>query len=152
MAFSLRLILFLALNFGALALGGLFTGKGVVSDWYRQLNKAPWTPPGWVFGFAWTSIMVCFSFFMTQLTKEKSQFYPVVLLFIIQWLLNVSWNPLFFALHLTGWSMICIFSLLLSVCAFLFFTSRPIHVVLLLPYILWLIIACSLNAYIFLRN
>jgi tryptophan-rich sensory protein len=109
MAFSLRLILFLALNFGALALGGLFTGKGVVSDWYRQLNKAPWTPPGWVFGFAWTSIMVCFSFFMTQLTKEKSQFYPVVLLFIIQWLLNVSWNPLFFALHLTGWSMICIF-------------------------------------------
>ncbi len=152
MAFSLRLLLFLVLNFGALALGGLFTGKGVVSDWYRQLNKAPWTPPGWVFGFAWTSIMVCFSFLMAQLTKEKEQFYPIVFLYTIQWALNVSWNPLFFAWHLTGWAMICIFLLLLSVSAFLFFTSKPIQVVLLLPYVLWLCIACSLNAYILLRN
>ena len=54
-----RLFVFLLINFGALALGGLFTSDGVISDWYEQLNKAPWTPPGWVFGAAWTTIMVC---------------------------------------------------------------------------------------------
>jgi len=52
-----RLITFLLLNFGALAVGGFFTGKGVPSYWYSDLIKAPWTPPGWVFGFAWTTIM-----------------------------------------------------------------------------------------------
>ena len=47
----LKIIGFLFLNFGALALGGLFAGSGAGSNWYAELNKAPWTPPGWVFGF-----------------------------------------------------------------------------------------------------
>ena len=45
-----QLVIFALLNFGALAIGGLFTGGGVSSEWYASLNKAPWTPPGWVFG------------------------------------------------------------------------------------------------------
>ncbi|NBN98947.1 MAG: hypothetical protein EBV19_06865 [Flavobacteriia bacterium] len=44
------ILLFLFLNFGALAIGGSFTADGVASDWNQNLNKAPWTPPGWVFG------------------------------------------------------------------------------------------------------
>ena len=59
----LRTIIFLLINFAGLFIGGLFTGEGVPSDWYQNLNKAPWTPPGWVFGFAWTTIMICFSLF-----------------------------------------------------------------------------------------
>ena len=59
-----RLIIFFLLNFGALGIGGFFTGPGVSSEWYQNLNKAPWTPPGWVFGAAWTTIMICFSIYM----------------------------------------------------------------------------------------
>ena len=70
----LRVIIFLVLNFAALGLGGLFTSKGVPSDWYQHLNKAPWTPPGWAFGFAWTLIMICFSFYMVLIEKYH---YPV---------------------------------------------------------------------------
>lgn len=44
--------LFLLLNFAGLAIGGLFTGNAVSSEWYQNLAKAPWTPPGWVFGAA----------------------------------------------------------------------------------------------------
>ena len=40
----LRILLFLIINFGGLFIGGLFTGEGVPSDWYQNLNKAPWTP------------------------------------------------------------------------------------------------------------
>lgn len=76
-----RLILFLALNFGALALGGIFAGQGAVSDWYDGLQKAPWTPPGWVFGFAWTTIMICFSIFMSMAWEKINNKKKFVLLF-----------------------------------------------------------------------
>lgn len=91
-----KLIIFLALNFGALALGGLFTSQGVSSDWYLNLSKAPWTPPGWVFGFAWTSIMLCFSFYMAEAWTliENKKF--LITVYTLQWILNVGWNPAFF--------------------------------------------------------
>ena len=82
-----RAILFLILNFAALAIGGLFTGDGVPSEWYQELNKAPWTPPGWAFGAAWTLIMICFSFYMALLTKGIKR--EIVILFALQWILNI---------------------------------------------------------------
>ena len=61
------LILFLIINFGGLALGSWLMNNGPNSDWYLNLDKAPWTPPGWVFGAAWTTIMVCFSVYLVFL-------------------------------------------------------------------------------------
>ena len=39
------LILFLIINFGGLALGSWLMNNGPNSDWYLNLDKAPWTPP-----------------------------------------------------------------------------------------------------------
>ena len=64
---TLPLFAFLALNFGGLAIGARFTGPGVNSEWYQTLARAPWTPDGWVFGAAWTLIMVTFSIYMARL-------------------------------------------------------------------------------------
>ncbi|HRP59901.1 MAG TPA: tryptophan-rich sensory protein, partial [Vicingus sp.] len=91
-----KIIIFLLLNFAALGLGSLFTSGAVTGDWYQQLNKAPWTPPGWVFGAAWTSIMVCFAIYMAYAWQSSTNKNTLITLFIIQWILNVSWNPLFF--------------------------------------------------------
>ena len=44
--------------------------NGPQTDWYSNLNKAPWTPPGWVFGFAWTTIMLCFSIYLIALFQK----------------------------------------------------------------------------------
>lgn len=149
-----RLILFLFLNFGALALGGIFAGQGAVSDWYDALNKAPWTPPGWVFGFAWTTIMICYSIFMTlaweKLTKRKK----FILLFVIQWILNVGWNPSFFYMHEVLFGLIIISSLtfLIGYIFFSYQTSLKGLVYYLLPYLIWLCIATSLNGYILAMN
>ncbi len=79
-----RLIIFLFINFGALAIGSIFTGKGVPSDWYASLNKAPWTPPGWVFGAAWFSIMLCFTIYMAVAWKQVSNHKLLVVLFLLQ--------------------------------------------------------------------
>ena len=149
-----RLIIFLVLNFAALGIGGLFTSKGVSSDWYLNLNKAPWTPPGWVFGFAWTTIMVCFAFYMAYAWKLVPNRNLLIGLFIVQCILNVLWNPVFFKYHeiLIGLVIISALTLLVAYFLFGYFQELKLKAFWVLPYFLWLLIATSLNAYIFLKN
>tara|TARA_R110002072_G_scaffold232309_2_gene389727 strand:- start:27369 stop:27827 length:459 start_codon:yes stop_codon:yes gene_type:complete len=149
-----RLIVLLLINFGALALGGFFTGKGVPSEWYNGLIKAPWTPPGWIFGFAWTLIMVCFSIYMAYLWTAVVNKRILIGLFIFQWVLNVSWNPAFFYYHnvLFGFLLISALTILVGIFLFLYWSEAKYKTVLLLPYFIWLLIASSLNGYILLNN
>ena len=150
------LIAFFILNFSALAIGGLFTKDAVVSDWYLSANKAPWTPPGWFFGFAWTSIMICFSFFMANKYNQPNvNKKRLLVLFGIQWLLNILWNPIFFHYHYILLALIVI--MLLLACLLLFLVKEiklkaKSNILLLLPYAIWLFIATSLNAYFLLLN
>lgn len=149
-----RLLLFLVVNFAALGLGGLFTSSGVNSDWYQNMNQAPWTPPGWVFGAAWTSIMICFAFFMTyawEVSKDRSM---LLTLFVVQWILNVAWNPVFFYLHEVLFGLIVISALTLLVYYLLFKFGKDLKwkTLFILPYAIWIAIATSLNAYIYLNN
>jgi tryptophan-rich sensory protein len=153
-AYYLQLLLFFLLNFGALAIGSLFTGKGVPSDWYANLNKAPWTPPGWVFGAAWTLIMVCFSFYMAYAVGLVEQKGLLIGMFILQWILNVSWNPVFFYYHnmLFGLIMISALTVLVAVFLLKFWSVMGTANILIAPYFIWLIIATSLNAYALVQN
>jgi benzodiazapine receptor len=149
-----RLLILLVLNFSALAIGGLFTGDGASSSWYQSLNKAPWTPPGWAFGTAWALIMVCFAFYMAQALATKSKANKAIWLFVVQWLLNVLWNPAFFYFHeaLAGMIIISLLTMLLSYMLFSFAKYLHWYSLLLLPYVLWLIIATSLNGFILFYN
>lgn len=140
---------FLILNFGALALGSLLMGSSPIeNDWYIQLNKAPWTPPGWVFGTAWTTIMLLFTIYLTIQEKEKLTNRWFITLFTLQFLTNVLWNPIFFYFHWTFIGMIVIFLLFISLLLILYyFKSNNWKSILLLPYLIWLTIAFSLNAF-----
>ena len=151
---TIRVFLFLIINFAALGLGGFFTGDGVSSQWYADLAKAPWTPPGWVFGAAWTGIMICFSFYMAMLWSKVQSKKSLLGLFVLQWFLNTGWNPTFFYFQNITAGLFLIASLTALV-GFLFFSYRHqlrTWSLLLLPYFLWLIIATSLNAYILIHN
>lgn len=149
-----RLILFLLLNFGALAIGSYFTGKEVSSSWYLGLNKAPWTPPGWVFGASWTLIMICFSIYLAYLWPVVENKRLLLALFALQWILNVAWNPVFFYLKQVGPALVVISVLTLLIHYFIvrFWPDLRLKSLLLLPYGIWLLIATSLNAYIYLKN
>lgn len=147
-------ILFLILNFGGLALGSWLMNNGSTSNWYSQLNKAPWTPPGWVFGAAWTLIMICFSIYLSFVFTEIKQIKPIKL-FVVSWILNVSWNYIFFNKHLTVLGLV-ILVLLTTIICWLLFTYKAGIIknirFLLIPYMIWLCIATTLNAYIVLKN
>lgn len=144
---------FLVLNFGALAIGTLLMENGPKSDWYLSLVKAPWTPAGWVFGAAWTSIMFCFSIYMTKLVETESS-KSVIKLFAIQWVLNVLWNYLFFNQHLVLFAFIELLALNILVGYFLFRYSHSLkyYTLFIVPYFLWSLIASSLNGYILVNN
>ncbi len=149
-----KVFLFLVLNFSALAIAGLFTGKGVASDWYQNLNKAPWTPPGWVFGFIWTIIMICFAIYMAYLIKAISNSKKIMLLFTLQWFLNVAWTPIFFYYKspLLGLVIISFLALLLSYFLLNHLKTLKLKSIFIIPYLLWIYIATSLNAYTVLYN
>jgi tryptophan-rich sensory protein len=144
--------IFLLINFSALAIGSWLMANGPQTDWYIQLNKAPWTPPGWVFGAAWTTIMVCFSIYMGYLYQEKSN--KIIALFTVQFVLNVIWNYIFFNQHLVGFGLVIIMLLTAVVAIFLFDykTILKTKSLLILPYFIWLCIATSLNMYILIHN
>lgn len=150
----IRVVIFLVINFGALGIGGFFTGTGVSSDWYATLNKAPWTPPGWVFGVAWTTIMLCFSFYMASLWPAAENKKLLIGIFSLQWILNVAWNPVFFHFHNAAMGLVVITMLTLLVGFFLFYYLPLLKAksLLVLPYFVWLLIATSLNAYILVQN
>lgn len=151
-----KLLLFIVINFGALAIGSLLMGSPVTNEWYIAQNKAPWTPPGWVFGAAWFSIMACLSVFMMLVANkysfsEQRFFY---LIFAIQILVNILWNPVFFKYHymFAGLMLIIILSALVLYMMLWGIRHMGKSGWLLLPYFLWLLIATSLNAYVLVKN
>lgn len=141
-------IVFFLINFGALALGGFLMGEGPASDWYLEANKAPWTPPGWVFGAAWTFIMLCYTVYMgvawNRISRQK-----LLGVFGIQLIFNIGWNPVFFDMHDVEMGLLIIgfLTALLWFKLFVFRKSMKAWSLLLLPYAIWLVIATSLNFY-----
>lgn len=149
-----RVIIFLLINFLALAIGGYFTGDGVSSNWYRGLDQAPWTPQGWVFGAAWTTVMICFSFYMARWYDSVEIKERLIVLFGIQWVLNVIWNPIFFYFRDTSIGLVVIVLLTVLVGYLLIANFKLLNKwsILILPYFIWLCIATSLNFYIWMYN
>lgn len=147
-------IVFLIINFAGLYLGSLSTSKAVLADWYLSLNKSPITPPGWFFGFAWSTIMICYAFYMAKAYSAVQSKQKLISLFSIQWLLNFLWNPVFFAMHNISLGLVVIVALTLIVATFILYYRKTLegYSLLLLPYIFWLCVASYLNFYILLNN
>lgn len=153
MKFTLTFLGFLAINLGALFLGTLLMNDGPTSSWYFDLEKAPWTPAGWVFGAAWTCVMVFFSVFISYL-HQNLESRKLWFLFGIQFILNVSWNYIFMNKHLIDLGLLNI--TILTFLMFYFFMAFKDLIgymrFFVLPYCVWLLLASSLNLYVVLYN
>jgi tryptophan-rich sensory protein len=91
---------------------------------------------------------------MAYLMIQKVDRRKVVFLFSIQLILNIAWNPIFFYYQSASMGLLCI-SLLTITIGSLFINYLKVVKVktfLLAPYLIWLIIATSLNLYISLYN
>lgn len=152
---AVALIVFLALCFGAAALGGAATYPRI-EDWYTDLAKPPWTPPGWLFGPVWTALYTCMAVAAWIVWRQKGTAAAQVplIVFGIQLALNVAWSWLFFGLQSPGLAVIDIFLLLAAIIATLiaFWRRSVIAGALLVPYLGWVGFASALNVAIWWMN
>ena len=142
---ALALLSWLALCFAASA-SMVFVSTG---DWYARLHKPPWNPPSWVFGPAWTVLYILMAVAAWLVWREggwKTQGRPLGL-FLLQWLLDALWTPLFFGMHRPGLAFAEIISLWLAITATLwsFWRVRKLAGLLLVPYLAWVSFAAMLN-------
>jgi benzodiazapine receptor len=89
-------LLGLAVFLGASALVawlGAFATLNNVNGWYVAADKAPWSPPNWVFGPIWTLLytaMAVAAWLVWRRRAERSR--PALVAYGIQLLLNLLWT------------------------------------------------------------
>lgn len=135
------------------SLTGIFFPPG---DWYLELAKPVWTPPGWLFGPAWAGLyffMGCTAFLVWGEKRHPGRRLALSL-YLAQLALNALWMPLFFGLQRPDIAMIGIIALDIAVVLTLlsFWRVRRAAGVLLLPYLAWVLFASALNLAILQMN
>jgi tryptophan-rich sensory protein len=141
--FCVSLILLLGVG------SGILSNSGYGNRWFAVLAKPDFTPPGWMFGVAWTLLYILLGISLAIVIGARGA--PgrglAITLFIVQLILNFAWSPLFFAAHevALAFYLLLVILLLSVVTAALFARVRPIAALLLLPYLAWLCFASYLS-------
>jgi tryptophan-rich sensory protein len=141
------LVAALAYGVGLNLAGGLLTDVG---EWYKNLEKPWFQPPGWAFAPAWTLILGLAGWALylglTQ-APDAASYRLVAITFAVNALLHFLWSPLFFTFKRPDWSMIENWALIAS-CIALAFVLEPVSSFaawLILPYIVWTCFAQAIN-------
>ncbi len=132
------------------AYAGAFFEPGA---WYEDLKRAPWSPPNIAFPIVWGILYLFIAIsgwliFNYEITKLKA-------LWVIQLILNAAWSWVFFGQHWVAFALIDLLLIVTTVSILIVLCWRhqlKISAFLLIPYLLWLSIATSLNTYIFIAN
>ncbi len=137
--------------------GVFFTPHGDSDLWYLLLVKSNLTPPGAVFGAAWTILYALLGFALYLVIKSargKSEKILAYVLFGSQMLLNAGWSYVFFGLHMTALALVVLLTLFIvsAWMARVFFGIDRKATYLVIPYLLWMMFAFYMNAYIAVMN
>jgi len=152
----IKLFVSIAACQGAGAIGSYFTAPKI-DTWYATLTKPAFTPPNAVFMPVWLTLytLMAIAIFLiwrkdTKEGKNKEAF----ILFWAQLGLNIVWSGVFFGLQsiLAGLVVIVCTWALVLVTMVKFFKVSLLAGALLTPYIAWLSIATSLNAWLWVLN
>jgi len=132
---------------GVALLGGTITDLG---PWYEALNKPDWNPPRAVFPIVWTIIfaLVAIAGVAAWRAAPNSRMSDTVIgLFALNGFLNVLWSLIFFRLQRPDWAFTELTLLWLSIAALIVYCVRfsRFAALMLLPYLLWVMVAGALN-------
>jgi tryptophan-rich sensory protein len=146
------LLVWIVVSFAPGAVGGRF----LPGEWYRALDKPPWTPPGWVFGPAWTLLYLSMGVAAWLVWRERGWQRAALPLAVygVQLVLNGLWSWLFFGLRRPDLALADIVALWAAIATTIvtFWGVRPLAGAILLPYLAWVSFATALNASIWRRN
>ncbi len=149
----LSLIFFQIVVVGGGLLIGYLTAPG---EWYAQLAKPAFNPPGWVFAPVWTTLYVVIGIAGWRVSRrqEGGSMPTSIRLWWSQLALNFLWSPVFFGAHLIGAAFAVLSFLFIAILGFIIATwpRDRLAALLFIPYAIWVAFAGVLNGSIFVLN
>lgn len=135
----------LAVTFLAAAIGSRF----MPGAWYAALEKPSWTPPNAVFGPVWTVLylLMAIAAWLVWQRAGWSGARTALALYLVQLAVNAAWSWLFFGRHDVALALadIIVLWLLILATLVLFWRVHRAAGLLLVPYLLWVSYASTLN-------
>lgn len=126
-------------------------------SWYKTIILPDWTPSNSLMVIAWTLIFILTSISILIIWNKYSsekKFSVVIGLFIINALLIVGWNILFFSHQMMGFAffqaIVLIMNLILLI--ILIWRFSPLAAYLLFPYSAWVIFSTVLTFNVWMLN
>lgn len=128
--------------------GGALTTD--IGEWYYALQKPSWQPPDWLFGPVWTTIFALAaisSLLAWRRAPDAGSRRRMVILFLVNIALNVTWSLLFFRMQRPDYAfyeVALLWSSIVTLMVIMWPYSRASSW-LLTPYLLWVSFAAFLN-------
>ena len=130
-------------------LSGQLSGSGADTLWFQSLEKPAIFPPPMSFGIVWTVLYVMMGLALAMVCAAWGARGRgiAIAFFVVQFVVNLAWAPVFFALHDVRAALIVIgvLDVLVLITIVLFWRVRKMSAVLLLPYLAWILFATVLN-------
>lgn len=124
-------------------------GSGPGNPWFDNLVKPAFYPPPLAFPIVWFILYVLMGISLAMILSARGANGRglAVVAFVVQLALNFSWSPVFFAMHqitVAFWIAVAM-GITTLITIVLFWRIRPVAGMLLLPYLAWICVACTLN-------
>ncbi len=130
-------------------LSGTISGSAEENGWYQTLIKPDVQPPGWAFGVVWPTLyfLIGLAFAMVLHARGARSRGLAIGLFVTQFLVNLSWSPVFFGQHkvTTAFYIILVMIVLGIATTVAFAQVRKAAAWLMVPYLIWISFASILN-------
>ena len=130
-------------------LSGTMSGSTADNAWYQTLLKPAIQPPGWVFGVVWPTLYLMLGLALAMVLNARGarDRNVAIVLFLSQFLINLTWSPIFFGAHqVTAAFFIILVMLVMAIATtFAFARVRKAAAWLMVPYLVWISFAAILN-------
>lgn len=143
---------------GASLLAGFWGSTATIESitgWYATINRPFWTPPNWVFGPVWTLLYILMGISVAFVWNSgKPKVLLPVLFFAVHLAVNVYWSIAFFANQnpQMALAVIAVLWIMIVVMMVWFWRYSRTATYLLVPYLLWVSYASTLNLGVVLLN
>lgn len=130
-------------------LSGFVTNYISADSWYESLVQPWYTPPGYIFVIVWSILytIIGVSFYFIWNRPDFTINSDAFGLFILQLFLNLSWSIVFFGLNSIELGLVVVFFLNFAIFGNIleFYKIDKTAARLLIPYLMWVIVATILN-------
>lgn len=137
----------LLISFAAAAVGAVASVNA--GDFYQQLARPDWAPPGWLFSPVWTTLYVLMGVaaWLVWRAHGFGAARAALVLFMIQLAVNALWSWLFFVWRQGALAFVEALLLwaLIACTVVAFWRLHRLAAGLLLPYLAWVGFACALT-------